>query len=62
MFIAPLWAEIYAQDGERRQSFAEAAATHKAVAAVYAELGYEPVPLPLAPVAERAAFVRALIG
>lgn len=58
VFIAPHWPEIYAQDAERRQDTAEARATHDMMARVYAELGYDLVPLPLVPVVERAAFVR----
>jgi predicted ATPase len=57
VFIAPHWPEIYAQDAERKQDEAEAAATHAMMAQVYAELGYELVPLPLASVDERAKFV-----
>ncbi|HEY0623119.1 AAA family ATPase [Sphingomonas sp.] len=61
-FIAPHWPDIYARDAERKQDAAEAAATHEAMAQVYAELGYDLVPLPLASVAERARFVRDRIG
>ncbi|MCK0198493.1 AAA family ATPase [Ancylobacter sp. 6x-1] len=59
VFIAPPWPAIYANDTERRQDFAEAVATHDALAATYARLGYELVALPLASVAERVRFVRA---
>lgn len=62
VFIAPHWPEIYAQDAERKQDEAEAAATHDMMARVYAELGYALVPLPLAGVAERARFVRARLA
>ena len=58
VFIAPHWPEIYAQDAERRQTSDEAEATHHAMMEVYSQLGYELVPLPLAPVAERVRFVR----
>lgn len=57
VLIAPHWPEIYAQDAERKQGTAEAQATHAMMARVYAELGYELVPLPLASVAERVRFV-----
>lgn len=57
VFIAPHWPAIYAQDAERKQDEAEAAATHAMMARVYAELGYELVALPLVSVAERAEFV-----
>lgn len=59
VFIAPPWREIFGQDAERKQDFAEAQATYEAMVTVYAELGYELVSLPLAPVAERVRFVRA---
>lgn len=62
VFIAPHWPAIYAQDAERKQDEAEAAATHAMMARVYAELGYTLIPLPLAGVAERVRFVRERIG
>lgn len=58
VFIAPPWAEIYAKDTERKQDWAEAVATHDAMARVYRELGYTLVSLPLVATDERAAFVR----
>ncbi|MDT3381933.1 AAA family ATPase [Labrys portucalensis] len=57
VFIAPPWPAIYAGDAERKQSLEEAEATHAAMVDVYTRLDYELVPLPLLPVAERAAFV-----
>jgi len=57
VFIAPPWEAIYAHDAERVQSFAEARATHAALAEVYAGLGYELAPLPLAGIEERVRFV-----
>lgn len=62
VFIAPPWREIFTQDAERRQDFAEAARTCAAVAEAYAELGYELVTLPHAPVAERVRFVLTAAG
>ncbi|MBP0582015.1 AAA family ATPase [Labrys sp. LIt4] len=62
VFIAPPWPAIYAGDAERKQSPEEAQATHEAMMRVYASLGYELVPLPLVPVAERAAFVLRVLG
>ena len=62
VFLAPPWPAIYVGDAERRQTPAEAEATCRAVSQAYAGLGYELVPLPLAPVAERVAFVRRTIG
>ncbi|AZO29508.1 MULTISPECIES: AAA family ATPase [unclassified Mesorhizobium] len=57
VFIAPPWPEIFAQDEERKQTLDEAERTFQSVTSVYAELGYELVPLPLAPVEERLRFV-----
>ncbi|RYE30024.1 MAG: ATPase [Hyphomicrobiales bacterium] len=57
VFIAPPWREIFRQDAERRQDFAEAERTYAAMAAIYPRYGYELVELPRASVAERAAFV-----
>lgn len=62
VFLAPHWPAIFAQDAERKQSADEAAATCRAMAEVYTSLGYELVALPLAPVPERVAFVRAHIA
>ena len=62
VFIAPHWPAIYAQDAERKQSSEEAEATCRAVAGAYTRFGYHLVPLPLASVAERARFVRAIVG
>lgn len=59
VFIAPFWPDIYAQDGERKQSLAEAEAQFHILQRVYADLGYELVPLPFALVEERADFIRA---
>jgi len=57
VFIAPPWQEIFTADEERKQSFEEAQATYKSLAAVYQELGYELLLLPLASVEERVKFV-----
>ncbi|MBX9842039.1 MAG: AAA family ATPase [Xanthobacteraceae bacterium] len=57
VFIAPPWREIFTQDTERRQDFAEAERTYAALAETYARLGYELVELPRAGVAERLKFV-----
>jgi predicted ATPase len=61
VFIAPPWQEIFTQDTERKQTFAEAEATYRVMQTTYAKLGYELIALPLASVEERAAFVRAAI-
>lgn len=57
VFVAPHWAEIYAQDAERKQSPEEAEATYRAVTGAYGDAGYELIELPRASVAERARFV-----
>lgn len=59
VFIAPPWREIFSQDTERRQDFAEAERTYAALAAAYVQCGYELIELPKAPLAERVAFVLA---
>ena len=62
VFIAPPWPEIFANDGERKQSFREAVTTHDACVRIYAEFGYEIVPLAKASVEERLRFVVTEIG
>jgi predicted ATPase len=62
VFIAPPWPEIFAQDEERKQTLDEAERTYHALVGVYTELGYELVPLPLAPVEARLRFVLAEAG
>lgn len=57
VFVAPPWPEIFTQDEERKQTLDEAERTFRSVTGVYAELGYELVPLPLASVEERVRFV-----
>ena len=57
VFAAPPWREIFANDAERRQDFAEAVRTHDHCVKSYREQGYEVVDLPKASVAERATFV-----
>jgi predicted ATPase len=57
VFLAPHWPAIFQQDAERKQSSEEAEATCRVMIEVYAELGYELIRLPLAPVAERVDFV-----
>ncbi len=58
VFIAPPWPAIFEQDTERKQTLAKAEATYHSMADTYSGLGYELVPLPLVPVAERVKFVR----
>jgi predicted ATPase len=62
VFVAPPWPEIFTQDEERKQTLDEAERTFRSVTGVYAELDYELVPLPLAPVEERLRFVLDQVG
>lgn len=57
VFIAPPWREIFTQDAERRQDFAEAERTCAVMVETYTGLGYELVTLPLVPAADRVRFV-----
>jgi predicted ATPase len=59
VFVFPPWREIYQTDAERRQDWAEANATFSVIIGLLPDLGYTPVVVPKAPVAERAAFVLA---
>jgi predicted ATPase len=61
VFIAPPWAEIFAPDAERRQSFDEALRTCEAMVAAYRAFGYDLLELPRCGIAERAAFLRAKV-
>lgn len=53
----PPWREIYRNDTERKQDFAEAIASYDAAVATYREFGYEPVDVPKLSVAERTDFI-----
>ena len=57
VFIAPPWRDIFTQDAERKQDFAEAERTYAAMAEAYPRYGYALVELPRVSVAERMAFV-----
>ncbi|HEX3441470.1 MAG TPA: AAA family ATPase [Pseudolabrys sp.] len=60
--MCPLWPEIHAIDGERRQRRDVAARSYRAMTDVYAELGYELIAVPRVSVEERVRFVREAIG
>ena len=62
VLFAPHWDAIFTQDRERKQSREEAKATYAAMFDIYSHLGYELLPLPLATVEERVAFVREIVG
>src|SRR5690606_31225640 len=57
VFVAPPWREIFANDTERKQDFAEAVESYERCVAAYRSTGYVVVDLPRASVAERARFV-----
>lgn len=57
VFIFPPWREIYETDAERKQDWPEAEATFGKILTALPELGYEPVVVPKADIAARAAFV-----
>lgn len=61
VFLAPPWPEIYVNDAERWQTFAEAEALYHALRRTYQALGYPVLDLPQASVAARVAFVRAVV-
>ena len=61
VFILPPWPEIYGQDDERKQDFAEAVESWRLLAETYPKLGYELVEVPKAGIADRMDFVLAHI-
>ena len=61
VFIFSSWPEIYGQDDERKQDFAEAHETWRVMAETYPQSGYELVEVPRMGISERAEFVRARI-
>jgi predicted ATPase len=62
VFIAPPWREIFCQDRERKQDFDEAIRTYDSMVAIYTELNYELIELPLVSVEERVDFILDRIG
>ena len=61
VFIMPPWPEIYGQDDERKQDFAEAVESWRLTAEIYPELGYELIEVPKLSIADRVDFVLAHI-
>jgi predicted ATPase len=57
VFVAPPWRDIYVRDAQRQQDWREAVHTYECIAEAYTELGYDLLELPLAPVADRLAFL-----
>ncbi len=62
VFIAPPWPEIFKQDSERKQTFAEAERTYQAMITTYTGYGYKLVPLPFSNIEERIQFVIEQVG
>ena len=62
IFLAPPWPDIYVNDAERWQTFAEAETLYQALRRTYQALGYPVLDLPKASVAERVAFVQTVVG
>lgn len=56
-FVFPPWQEIYANDAERKQYFAEAIATWQAIVDILPEFGYRVIEVPRASVEVRVQFV-----
>lgn len=57
VFIAPPWREIFSQDTERKQDFAEAVRTYDAMVSVYTKYGYQLVEIPQTTFEKRVEFV-----
>lgn len=57
VFLAPAWADIYANDLERKEDFYEAHQLSIQLRDVYKALGFEILDLPMAGIDERLAFV-----
>ena len=62
VLVAPPWREIYVHDDERTHSWETAVATYEAMVEAYTRYGYDLVPLPLATVEERVAFVLEVVS
>jgi predicted ATPase len=62
VFIAPPWPEIFRQDRERKQDFAEAVRTYDALVATYTDLDYRLVEIPRDSVEGRLRFVLNNVG
>jgi predicted ATPase len=62
VLLAPPWAEIYVNDAERWQTFAEAEALYHALRHTYQRLGATVLELPKTTVAARVDFVRSALA
>jgi predicted ATPase len=57
VFFTPPWQEIYTIDYERDQGFEEAVETYENLHGWYKSQGYEPVIIPIGPIAGRVEFI-----
>lgn len=57
VFTPPPWPEIYRQDAERIQDFAEAQRVHALIRGNLIDLGYRSLEVPVGPIVDRVAFV-----
>jgi len=57
VFILPPWAEIYANDNERKQTWREAENTFKIMKETYTQLGYETIEVAKTTVNDRVQFI-----
>jgi predicted ATPase len=62
VFLTPPWREIFANDGERKQDWAEAVRTYEFCAMAYREHGYDVLDLPKGSVRDRVRFVLDHVG
>ncbi|MDV2078578.1 GNAT family N-acetyltransferase [Marinobacter xestospongiae] len=62
VFLFPPWQEIFVNDAERKQSFADAERTCEHMLAVYQQYGYQVTEVPTGTVAERASFILSRLG
>lgn len=62
VFILPPWQEIYENDHERRQTWAEAEATFQAIKTTYEQLEYTVVEIPRTTVEKRCQYIRKKLG
>jgi predicted ATPase len=57
VFVLPPWEQIYVNDEERDQNFAEAARVHDSLVAWYEACGYRVAAVPRVSVAERCNYI-----
>jgi predicted ATPase len=62
VFMTPPWAELFANDPERRHSFADAQAEYEWLVPAYRAHGYDVVLIPKVSVRERADFLEEQLG